>query len=526
MKMVSPARMAACDSYAIDTWGIPSAVLMENAGRSTYRLVKERYLSNGIRRISVICGKGNNGGDGFVFARYALFDGYKVKVYATGSTDVMKGDAALNSRLFSSAGGETIVCESNPKVLREALKNTDIIVDALFGTGLSKEVQGVERMLIDAINRSGRPVIAIDMPSGIDGRKGVPLGTAVKATHTFTYGYAKTGQALYPGAEYVGSLTVIDISIPRIVEEAIGIDGHIIDGAMIRGFLKTRSASSHKGTYGHVAVIAGSTGKTGAAHMASLAALKVGAGLVTLAIPESLNAIMEVKLTEVMTSPVPDRGKGFFPLTCLDELKNFIMDKDLLVIGPGLSQSPDTMELVREFVLTAGKPIVIDADGINAFQGHTELFREIPSETILTPHPGEFARITGMTPQEINSDRMAAGKEFVEKHRVNLLLKGARSILFTTDGQIFVNPTGNPALAKGGSGDILTGFIGGLAAQQYTIQQASIVAAYIHGYIADSWREETGSDMDLLAGDLLNGIGKTLDVLKRGEERIYIEQSL
>ncbi|HEX2966729.1 MAG TPA: NAD(P)H-hydrate dehydratase [Syntrophorhabdaceae bacterium] len=526
MKLLSPARMAACDAYAINTWGIPSAVLMENAGRNTYRLVKERYLENKLSRISVICGKGNNGGDGFVFARYALADGYRVKVYGPANTETLKGDAALNMKLYSSVGGEIVSYESSPKLMRDALKNTDVIIDALFGTGLSKEVQGIEKLLIEAINRSEKSVIAIDMPSGIDGEKGVPLGVAVKATHTFTYGYPKTGQIVYPGADYVGKLTVVDISIPAMAEGVIGIDGHVIDGEMIRGFLKTRLASSHKGTYGHIAVIAGSKGKTGAAHMASLAALRIGAGLVTLAIPESLNEIMEVKLTEVMTNPVQDGGKGFFPLACLDELKEFVRDKDLLVIGPGLSQSDDTMKLVRELVMTAGKPIVMDADGINAFKGHSELFKEIPSDVMLTPHPGELARILGVTPKDINNDRIAIGRGFVERHKVNLLLKGARSILFATDGQVFFNLTGNPALAKGGSGDILTGFIGGLIGQGYTMQEAAILAVYIHGYIADTYREESGSEVDLLASDLLTGIGKTLDVLRRGEERIYIEKSL
>ena len=526
MKILSPQRMAACDSYAMNTWGIPSAVLMENAGRNTYRLVKERYLNGGTERISVVCGRGNNGGDGFVFARYALLDGYKIKVFLLGTLDHLKGDAALNMKLYQSQGGEINECGHSPRVLKEALKHTDIIVDAIFGTGLSKEVKGIEKDAIESINRSGKPIIAVDIPSGIDGSTGIQLGPAVKALHTFTYGYPKPGQLVYPGADYVGKLTVIDISIPSRAEGVVGIDGQIIDGDMIRGFLKPRSSSSHKGTYGHTAVIAGSKGKTGAAHMTSLAALKIGAGLVTLAIPGSLNAIMEVKLTEVMTYPVEDEEKGYLPLTCLNELENFLRDKDVVVIGPGLSQSAETMRLVREIVTRVSKPLIIDADGINAFQTDPGLLRKIGMHSVLTPHPGELARITGMTTQEINGDRIGIGRKFTEKYGVNLFLKGARSILFTADGQVFINPTGNPALAKGGTGDVLTGFIGGLVSQKYTLQQATIIGAYLHGYLADTWREESGNDMDLVACDLLNGIGKTLDVLKRGEERIYIEKSL
>ena len=308
MKILSPERMAKYDAYAIKTWGIPSAVLMENAGRNTYRLMKEKYLDSK-RHIAVVCGRGNNGGDGFVIARYALADGYKTKVYLLCRGEDLKGDAALNMKLYTSLGGEIIECDNNPKIVKEGLKDADIVVDAIFGTGLSKEIKGKERVAIEEINRSGKPVIAVDIPSGIDGTRGVPLGVAVKAMHTFTYGYPKLGQIIYPGADHTGKLTVIDISIPSIAENEIGIDGYVVDGEMVRGFLRPRLSWSHKGTYGHAAVIAGSVGKTGAAYMASLAALKIGAGLVTLAIPESLNAIMEVKLTEVMTYPVEDNEK-------------------------------------------------------------------------------------------------------------------------------------------------------------------------------------------------------------------------
>jgi hydroxyethylthiazole kinase-like uncharacterized protein yjeF len=525
MKMLSPERMARYDAYAIKTWGIPSAVLMENAGRNTYRLMKEKYL-NGARQIAVICGKGNNGGDGFVIARYALADGYKTKVYLLCSGEDLKDDAALNMKLYMSLRGEIIECDNNPKIVKEGLKDADIIVDAIFGTGLSKEVKGKERVAIEEINRSGKPVIAVDIPSGIDGMRGVPLGVAVKAIHTFTYGYPKPGHIIYPGADHTGKLTVIDISIPSIAENEIGIDGHVVDGEMVRGFLRPRLSGSHKGTYGHAAVIAGSVGKTGAAHMASLAALKIGAGLVTLAIPESLNAIMEVKLTEVMTFPVEDKGKGCFMLSSFKKLADFVEDKDVIVIGPGLSQFGETMEMVRKLFTEVKKPFVIDADGINAFQGHLDILKKAKGQAVLTPHPGELARIMGMTPQDVNADRIGIGAKFVEKHGVNLLLKGARSILFTTDGGTFINPTGNPALAKGGSGDILTGFIGGLAAQGYTLAQSSIIGAYLHGYIADTWHADTGSDIDLLASDLLNGVGRTMKEIERGEERIYIEKSL
>lgn len=524
MKILSPERMAQYDRYAIDTWGIPSAVLMENAGRNTYRLVKERYLT-GKKRVLIICGRGNNGGDGFVVGRYALMDGYKTEAYLLCKKGDLKGDAALNMRLFESLKGRIFEVEDDFNALKTGIKHADIIIDAIFGTGLSKTVEGRERFAIERINQSGKPVMAIDIPSGIDGKTGMPMGIAVKATHTFTYAYPKLGHIFYPGGYHAGKLTVIDISIPSFIEDVLGTDAQVIDGEMLRGFIKERLPWTHKGTYGHTAVIAGSPGKTGAAHMTSTAALKIGAGLVTLVIPSSLNGIMEAKLTEVMTYPVEDRNTGFFTMSCYEQVKEFIEDKDVIIIGPGLSQHPETSEFVRQIYMNVEKPFVIDADGINAFVGHVDILCNTKRSTVLTPHPGEFGRLVNLSPKLINQDRMTSGKKFVEDTHVNLVLKGARSIFISAEGNVYINPTGNPALAKGGSGDILTGFIGGLASQGYTLVEASLLGTYLHGYLADDWLEEN-TDMDLLAGDLVFGLGKAIRALRDGKERIYIEKSL
>lgn len=524
MKVLEPRRMARYDEYAIKTWGIPSAVLMENAGRNTYRLMKERYLAGG-ENIMIVCGRGNNGGDGFVIARYALNDGFKVRVCLAAGRKDLKGDAALNMELFSSLGGEIIECAEKPGAVRNSAKDASIIVDAIFGTGLSKPVGGVEKTVIDAVNNSGKPVIAVDIPSGIDGRTGAPLGTAVRAIHTFTYAYPKPGHVLHPGAGYTGRLTVIDISIPPFVEDKVGFDGHIVDGEMLRGFLKKRTPWSHKGTFGHAVVIAGSPGKTGAAHMTSLAALKIGAGLVTLITPETLNPILEAKTTEVMTYPVKDNGRGFFNAGSFGEIASFIEDKDVVIMGPGLSQDEETMKLARRIYQEIDRPFVIDADGINAFAGHTAIFKKAKRTAVLTPHPGELARLIGKTPAEINENRIETAAAFTGECKINLLLKGAGSILCTTDGQMFINPTGNPSLAKGGSGDILTGFIGGLASQGYTLTEAVLLGTYLHGYMADTWVQDH-SDMDLLALDLLTGLGDAIEEIRDGTDRIYIERSL
>ncbi|NLW35248.1 bifunctional ADP-dependent NAD(P)H-hydrate dehydratase/NAD(P)H-hydrate epimerase [Syntrophorhabdus aromaticivorans] len=524
MVVLTPERMAKYDAYAIQTWGIPSAVLMENAGRNTYRLMKERYLS-GRERLVIFCGKGNNGGDGFVVGRYALLDGFAVTLFLLGRTVDLKGDAALNMGLYRSLGGTIVECIDGSSGIAQSISDGDIIIDAIFGTGLSKPVQGIEREAIEQINGSGKTVIAVDIPSGIDGRTGRPLGSAVRAAHTFTYGYPKIGQLLCPGAYHAGRLTVIDISIPSFTEKTVGIDGHVIDGEMLRGFLKRRLPWDHKGTFGHVAVIAGSPGKTGAAHMTSLAALKIGAGLVTLLIPASLNPIMEVKLTEVMTLPVPDKGTGFFTLSAYDKIAEFVRDKDVVVMGPGLSREPETSAVVRRLYEEMDKPFVIDADGINAFQGHDDLLKGGRRKAIFTPHPGELSRLAGMTPKEINQDRVEAARRFVAATGANLILKGARTVILGPQGDLYINPTGNPALAKGGSGDILTGFVGGLLSQGYSMIESSLLGTYLHGYIADTWTARN-TDMDLLAGDLLAGLSEAIRDVRDEKERIYVEKSL
>ncbi len=524
MVILSPERMARYDQYAIQTWGIPSSVLMENAGRTTYRLMKDECLSQA-KRIVIVCGRGNNGGDGFVIGRYALRDGYDVKIFLLCDKNALRGDAAINMRLFESLRGEIVEVNEYNEPVKMGLRHADVIVDAIFGTGLSKQVEGKEKLVIDEINRSGKLVVAVDIPSGIDGTTGRPLGAAVMAHHTYTFAYPKIGHLLYPGAYHTGRLTVVDISMPDFIEKEIGIDGYVIDGDMIRGFLQRRMPWSHKGSYGHVAVIAGSPGKTGAAYMASQAALKIGVGLVTLLIPASLNNIMEVKLTEVMTYPVEDGGTGFFSGSSFNQVMDFIKDKDVVVIGPGLSQDPETTGFVRRLYMEAEKPFIVDADGINAFIGHLDVIRESKRQAVFTPHPGELARLMDTTPKAINEDRIKKGKEFVEGTGVNLVLKGARTILITVDGRMYINPTGNQGLAKGGSGDVLTGFIGGFVGQGYDIVEASIFGTYLHGYIADTWIEDH-TDMDLLACDLIDGSGAALREIRDGKDRIYIKRSL
>jgi NAD(P)H-hydrate epimerase len=441
MVVLSPERMKQYDQHAIQKWGIPSTVLMENAGRTTYRLLKEAYLRPGAR-VVIFCGRGNNGGDGFVIARYALRDGFDTRVFLTGEATRLSGDAAINMRLYTSIGGAMTELKDVTAAVGESIRASDCIVDAIFGTGLAKEVRGLEKAVIDAINQSGKPVIAVDIPSGLDGERGVPLGSAVKADSTYTYGYPKIGQLLHPGVSYRGKLTVVDISLPASAEDELGIDGRLVDGEMLRGIYRVRPPEAHKGMFGNCAVIAGSTGKTGAAAMASAAALKAGAGLVTLVIPASLNAIMEIKLTEAMTYPVDDEGKGFFTTASYDDIVDFVQDKDVVVMGPGLGRDERTMDIARRLYTGLDKPFVIDADGINAFDGHLDILKRRQGNAVFTPHPGEFGRLIGRGSKEVNADRLSLGRSFAREHQVFLVLKGAPTMTFSPDGSAYINQIG------------------------------------------------------------------------------------
>ncbi len=524
MIVLSPERMKKYDEYAISTWGIPSAVLMENAGRSTYRLMKQAYLRPGAR-VAVMAGRGNNGGDGFVIARYAHRDGFPTEVFLMGEPDSLKGDAKRNMELYLSIGGTMVAVGATSTRAAEGIRESDVIVDAIFGTGLTKEVTGVEAAVIEEINRSGKPVIAVDIPSGLDGTSGLPLGVAVRATHTYTYGHPKLGQLLHPGVSYRGRLTVVDISLPAAAVSSLGVDAHVVDGEMLRSIFRRRPPEAHKGMFGSVAVIAGSVGKTGAAVMATTAALKIGAGLVTLVIPESLNNIAASKLTEAMTYPVDDQGRGVFLLSSFDAVRDLAADKDVIILGPGIGTAPETTAFVRKLYGELDASFVIDADGIGAFEGHADQLKKGEGRAIFTPHPGEFGRLTGVSPKDVNRDRLDLGRRFVKNHRVGLVLKGAPTITFSPDGEAFVNPTGNPALSKGGSGDVLTGFIGGLAGQGYTLTESGFFGAYLHGYIADTWAGEF-TDMDLMAQEVISGAGAAIRDIRNGTDRIYIEKCL
>jgi NAD(P)H-hydrate epimerase len=367
----------------------------------------------------------------------------------------------------------------------ELFRKTTLIVDALLGTGVKNEVAGSYREVIEAINASGRPVVSVDIPSGIDAATGRVLGSAVRADLTVSFALAKLGNVLYPGAEYCGRLLVADIGMPAEVLEAA--PGHeLVDLALARNLVRPRGPLLHKGSTGHSLMIAGSPGKSGAAAMAANSALRSGGGLVTLAVPAALNPVLEAKTTEVMTLPLGRPDATLLRAGLFQELLREAALRDVVALGPGIGSAASTVYLVHSLVRSLEQPLVLDADGLNAVATRPELLLERRERvTILTPHPGEMARLTGSSIAEVEADRIGCARDFATRFQVHLILKGARSIIAGPDGSVAINASGNPGMATGGMGDVLTGVVASLVGQGYPPMAACQLGAFIHGHAAD-----------------------------------------
>ncbi len=523
LKVATSQQMQNLDRRAIHDCGIPGIVLMENAGRGAARVMSSHFPSLSSTRVAILCGRGNNGGDGFVIARCLIAGGTQVKAYLLSQKNQVKGDAKTNLDIFICSGGTVheIPDAESFGAMREDVLSHDLFVDAIFGTGLSSQVSGFYAEVIDCVNNSGKPIVAVDIPSGLDANSGKPLGTCIAATLTATLGLPKVGQVIYPGLAHVGKLEVIDIGIPSILIEEEGIRTHLTEEDEIRRILLSpRAPESHKGEYGHLLAIAGSVGKTGAATMACESAMRVGSGLVTLGIPESLNPIMETKLTETMTYPLPETKSHSLSLGAFDPILSLASGKSGLVLGPGLSTDPETMALVGKIVQSLSIPMVIDADGITALSTDRVALRDAKAPIILTPHPGEMARLMEMSPREVQNDRLGVARACAAEFGCHVILKGARTIVSMPSGEVFINPTGNPGMASGGTGDVLTGMIGGFLCQGLTLTDAARAATYVHGLAGDVASSRKG-ERSLVATDLIHEISILLRDL--GSERAMVQ---
>ncbi len=508
MKVATAEEMTELDRKAIETYRSPGIVLMENAGKGAAEVISKTFPDLHRKKIAIVAGKGNNGGDGFVIARYLLNNGIPVRIYLLTDPKGLRGDAETNFNVFHRMKGEVISVPSSKdyiKVKRD-LERFDILVDGIFGTGLDAEVRGYYREVIDHLNTLQKPIVAIDIPSGLDANTGKPLGAAIRASLTVTFGLPKIGLLIPPGIDYAGEVKIVDIGIPKRLVEEEKIPTYLLEKEEIQKWLSIpRNPDTHKGDYGHLLVIAGSVGKTGAAAMACQAALRMGAGLVTLAIPKSLNGIMETKLTEVMTEPLPETPKQTLSLRAYSTIVRLCENKRAVVIGPGLGTYKETQLLVLKLIRTLDLPIVLDADGITALTIQAKTLPVANRLLALTPHPGEMAKLVRSQVKEVLEDRVELSRNFSQTQHVHLVLKGHPSLISTPKGEIFINPTGNPGMASAGVGDVLTGMIGGLICQGFDILPSLQIAVYLHGLAGDEGAKEMG-EKSLIASDIIERI--------------------
>ncbi|MGA7929808.1 MAG: NAD(P)H-hydrate dehydratase [Candidatus Sulfotelmatobacter sp.] len=501
MKIVTADEMRAIDRATSERFGVPSLTLMENAGAAVADYVITHYPEAG--RIVVFCGKGNNGGDGFVAARQ-LQRGKKVQLILLADPADLRGDAAI---MFGKLPGAAIVVHSSEELKSEQVRlslDADLYVDAILGTGFKPPVSGLYADAIAIINASKIPVIGVDIPSGADAdAMGPQTRTIARADAIVTFTAPRPAHVF--SLLTAGSTFVAEIGSPgAAIVSALQLN--VITARDVGTLVGPRPAESNKGNYGHVLVTGGSLGKAGAAAMAGMAALRAGAGLSTVATPKSVLGTVAGFHPEPMTEPLPETDAGAISTRALDRVEQLVKGKNVLAIGPGISRDPQTAELVRALAAQLQLSMVVDADGLNAFEGRTNELNGKGRTIVITPHPGEMARLAGCTIADVQKDRLGVARKFAREHELIVVLKGHRTLVVRADGEAWVNTTGNPGMATGGTGDILTGMVAGMMAQHSKQALVAVLAAvHLHGLAGDVMRERVG-EHSLVATDLLLGL--------------------
>lgn len=508
MKVVTSAQIRAMDKDAIERYGVPSLLLMENAALGVVHEIERRFSPLAARRIGVVCGKGNNGGDGLAIARHlASRYGAKVAIWLAEGDQNLSPDAAQQLAMARSFGLPIQVGSGD---LAEGLAGCELAVDAVLGTGIQGDPRPDSARAIDAINQAGRPVVAVDVPSGLSIDNGCVGSPTVKAGFTVTFAYSKLGLHLYPGLLHAGEIVVADIGYPPAVREAPDVKSYVTDRGMVAEWLPSRqeNESSNKGQYGSVVVFAGGPGFAGAPSLAAEGAARAGAGLVTLGCPKSIFDVMMARLPEsIMTRAFAASENGRFDKSAVDEALQFAQKRDAVAIGPGMGHEDEsTREFIYDFIARCEKPMVIDADALNALAMQPDhgagLVKNRKAATVLTPHPGEMSRLLGKSTKEIQADRLGAVRDAADRFGCAALLKGTRTLIAHPDGRLAINETGNAGMATGGMGDALTGIAAAFLAQVEDPWKAATAAAYLHGLAGDIAAGHVGK-AGLLAPDLL-----------------------
>jgi len=516
MKVLTSKQMKEIDRVAIEEMGILGPTLMENAGLQIFQNIQKRFLELNKEKIVIVAGKGNNGGDGFVVARHIFNHGADPVVLLLASKNEVKGDAAVNLKIADEIGIKIHEVRS-PKDLnlqKGKILMATLLVDAIFGTGLTKPAEGLYVKVIELINKSKAYTIAVDIPSGLSSDTFQIIGPCVKADLTVTLAAPKISHVFPPAEEYIGELEVADISIPSFLFDKDDLKLEFVEEKTVVPYFKKRQRDAHKGTYGHLFILSGSLGKTGAAVMAGKAALKMGAGLVTVGTPESCLPIVARSMDELMTEPLPETPEKTLSSEALDRVLILLNGKDALLIGPGISTHPSTAEFVLSLIPKIKIPAVIDADALNILASKPEIIKSLRKPAVLTPHPGEFARLLNISTKEVMEKKLELVPQFAAEYGVYLVLKSYRTLTAAPDGKVYVNPTGNPGMATAGSGDVLSGMIASMIIQEKNLLEAILAAVYIHGLSGDLGVEKLG-EKPLVAGDIIRYLPKSIKLLNR-----------
>ncbi len=524
MRILTAAQMREADRFTIEEIGIPSIVLMENAG---HRVVDAlRTMCGGLSglRVSVLSGRGNNGGDGFVVARLLDSADAEVRIFALCDAESVTDDAAVNLGVLRRLGLPVthVVFDEDWRAAHQEALSADVLVDALVGTGLRRPLEGLLRAVVLDVNATKIPVVSIDLPTGLASDESSPPGDAIEAALTVTLGAPKLSLLARPAATLAGDLVVADIGIPAtVIEDLPGERLDLLTPEDVGPMIPPRPPEGHKGSFGHVLVVAGSVGKTGAAVLAARGALRAGAGLVTIAVPECCLAQVASLAPEYMTLPLPDSQQGGIGAAALEAL--LTQSCDAIAIGPGIGTDPEVATVVSGLLARTTRPLVLDADALNVLascpgafpvSGDTSVARPA---IVLTPHPGEMARLTGLTTAEVQDDRISVARRFATAHGVTVLLKGAHTLIASPDGSVAINPTGNPGMATGGTGDVLTGVVAAWLAQLRRVDIACQVAVYTHGLAGDLAADAQG-EAGLIATDLVDYLGRAVLAIRDSED--------
>jgi ADP-dependent NAD(P)H-hydrate dehydratase / NAD(P)H-hydrate epimerase len=508
MRVLNTQQMREADRRTIEEIGIPSIVLMENAGRQAVAAMEAAFEDLASSHVGVLCGRGNNGGDGFVVARTLVQRGVETSVFLLGRVTEVRGDARTNLEVLGRIGLTVVeIADAQEWELHfSEISRCEVLVDAVLGTGFHGQLSGLLETVVADVNGLGVPVVAIDLPTGVSADTHEVAGEAIEASMTVTLAAPKIPLILPPADSHGGDLVIADIGIPLpVLDEVGGPYIELLTRERMRELVPARAADSHKGDFGRVLVVAGSFGRSGAAHLAATGALRSGAGLVTIATPRSCLPIVAAMAPEYMTEPLEETTSGTIDYAALDRVLE--IKADVIAVGPGLGQAPGTAAFVQGLLERAGVPLVLDADALNAFAGEPDrLMGRDGVDVIITPHPGEMARLLNISVEAVQHDRLQHATAFAANHRVHVVLKGHRTIIAGPDNRAFVNLTGNSGMATGGTGDLLTGMIAAWFAQLLDAEAACKLAVYLHGTAGDLAEADEG-EVALVAGDLAARLG-------------------